>query len=930
MSSVRTLDNYQNVLLQHFRELSSKRKSGGQRLFALEHPLTSEETEDLTRLVNAELRRGNTFETLWLVWVIYSTEIGYTYNGDEYWTSFQEKTPIWDNAHRGLIRDAFIRFENTFYAVVPEGAWADHFSIISRPITNAILPKDLQISFAKLLYNVRNEFSLNARSARDIGKLLKRNSREFTSSRLDNFLEQPELAGRITLAMLYGNEHEDSELIRPETLLRIVSDLERKKNAKAWVSIARRKARIKLEGLSKVSDGQQKPVPVGPVKPIGDFEFRAYFFLQRVERNAFIVGIDVPTLPQHKVDNDLFEKLMTLRVKIGGVNGTPVPAVNLAAGLKRRLDQWPSTDRSLFEINGETELSDRIFDWRPSDPPWVFMTRPDGYAYEVVGKSVRSGNTYIVAYPQGYEAPTFGDECFLQCQGISARIITLEDVIPADIEDALRNFNIRVTKTVRLSPIGYPAFQWDTDGYSEWFSTDEPCFALLTDGFIPSVKVSLNGHSITVPNLKPGVPSFIQLPCLDVGRHILEVSADKVGSEAFQAFAFLNVREPLTTDAAKNKSPITLTIDPPTASADDLLSNEARIQLFGPSNLDLSLDVNCFDGDQLVGSLATKKIVLPFEEDELSRYLTEEGRKREFLLSASRIEIRIHHGELGAYCLSVKRKLPSLRWSFTEINHQRFMRLVDESDGDFSTFLYFYDINDPSTQIKFNPAEWKQRVPIRIRGLFSVKNGNQIINTVVSYPESGRSLAALAISPIIPRLGRDPLTELSKAYGLGRMWSLAQTFDLLSQAHKESVVIKFECCVFKTLLGEEWISAEEAFMADFLFRKPLYPFESLVGHREFATQLRHRVFSLIDKRVNLGSEIEWFIRSGKRMGLARDYETGRFVMEFCNSPFGIPDRLQDNLKREIPNILRHRELVKGGRFFLLCLRKLMDNPLNRE
>src|SRR5271166_3901758 len=39
------------------------------------------------------------------------------------------------------------------------GPWADHFSIIAWPITHAILPRYLQLQFAKALYDARLEFA---------------------------------------------------------------------------------------------------------------------------------------------------------------------------------------------------------------------------------------------------------------------------------------------------------------------------------------------------------------------------------------------------------------------------------------------------------------------------------------------------------------------------------------------------------------------------------------------------------------------------------------------------------------------------------------------------------------------------------------------------------------------------------------------------
>ena len=114
------------------------------------------------------------------------------------------KTPCWDGKKRYQVKQLFNKFQRTYKGVVPTGRWADHFSIISRPIRHAILPKYLQLHFARTLYYQRHRLiSLTTLDAGDIGRRLAENA-HYAPTRFQEFLQQEELTGRIVLALLEG------------------------------------------------------------------------------------------------------------------------------------------------------------------------------------------------------------------------------------------------------------------------------------------------------------------------------------------------------------------------------------------------------------------------------------------------------------------------------------------------------------------------------------------------------------------------------------------------------------------------------------------------------------------------------------------------------------------------------------------------------
>src|SRR5262245_55916279 len=81
----------------NFRYLAATRKSAfpDRPIFALEHGLELPEIESLAAAVRQDLVNNAPNPDHSLVWVVYASEIGYRYSGDEYWQTFEADTPYW-------------------------------------------------------------------------------------------------------------------------------------------------------------------------------------------------------------------------------------------------------------------------------------------------------------------------------------------------------------------------------------------------------------------------------------------------------------------------------------------------------------------------------------------------------------------------------------------------------------------------------------------------------------------------------------------------------------------------------------------------------------------------------------------------------------------------------------------------------------------
>ena len=119
-----SLDQWQAHLDKHFRNLAKNRVGTRFPVFALEHGLSKNDLVEISSLLLSRLKARLPLHPHWLLWVIYATEFGYNYDGDEYWFSFEKQTPHWEFNDRYKVVSWFTKFQKTFDGVTPTGPWA--------------------------------------------------------------------------------------------------------------------------------------------------------------------------------------------------------------------------------------------------------------------------------------------------------------------------------------------------------------------------------------------------------------------------------------------------------------------------------------------------------------------------------------------------------------------------------------------------------------------------------------------------------------------------------------------------------------------------------------------------------------------------------------------------------------------------------------
>ena len=175
-------------------------------VFALEHELSAEDLDLLIATVRTAVSEGlgSRHRRWWLPFVVYAAEAGYDYVGDEYWRSFEQRTPGWRAEHRALIKSWFTKFAAAYGGAVPTGAFAAAFTIIAWPITHAVLPCTSSDNWpncysSSAAPSPRNSSITHTRSASDW-----RDEHASYTDRFRIFCENTTLVGQVAAALLSG------------------------------------------------------------------------------------------------------------------------------------------------------------------------------------------------------------------------------------------------------------------------------------------------------------------------------------------------------------------------------------------------------------------------------------------------------------------------------------------------------------------------------------------------------------------------------------------------------------------------------------------------------------------------------------------------------------------------------------------------------
>lgn len=820
-----SLVGWQARLEAHFTTLAASRAQSGLPVFALEHGLDSAERSALALALNESLGVA-TIRDSWLAWVVYASEQGYDYDGDEFWSTFEKRTPNWRYyADRRWLRNWFKRFHERFRGLKPSGPWASWFSIIAWPITHALLPRDLQSQLARALYQARFQLAqmLDADPA-DIGRYLARASDD-GSSRFRNFLEQEDIVGRIVLALLSGRAADAEESIHPITFDRIVGDLQKAGAAKAWLQGAQQAVRtVQLKGAGRqprdaIPSTQRDVSPAKPSMP----EISPSLVLRRAGTSNWTVTAEFPSLqPLADLSTDIGVFLRRNRCTVAGSEGS-LPAGWLMLGAQRRvLTSWPDVDQPLVRFENAPPLLSLILtaDGKiTTGPHWLFRVGPDGLAREIIGRMVRPGRSYILVERSPFKSPV-GTPVTIASRGVYGLSIDLPAHLSPDLIGSLRDLGIGVSQAIHIAPAGLDARRWDGEGFGEWIDGETPCLAIWADHAIDRYDLKVDNG--LVRTLKPTAdrPLFIKLTDLEIGAHTVTVVAHAPnGDAAISLSGFLRVvmrpANPWVPGAAALNGMI-VTSEPQDPSLDELRAGEVRLQAVGPLHHPVSACLELMDGaGHVTLTEQIAKFSLPITDEiwtkALNQFLATDADPWASLSAASG-SLVVDGDVLGTWRIPLRRETAPIRWVWHRDADGTELRLTDDHGAEEAPAAEFYGFDRPSQAVELPASALEGGFrPSGQGGLCVVRYSGKQDALVVSMPVVEGGFAGLVATPQIPTADGASNHSATISHLLG-LWSRAKLVGPLASPRRAAVVVALQQFLLASLCGSDWARAEREYL----------------------------------------------------------------------------------------------------------------------
>ncbi|WP_132959825.1 hypothetical protein [Rhizobium sp. BK251] len=865
---------------KHFAELRANREGSGLPVFALEHGLSRKEFSELSGYLIGQLKNHARLAPDWLAWVVYGAELGYDFDGQEYWSSFEHRTPGWRyGADRAWLRDWYRKFHQQYQGFRPRGAWAEWFSIISWPITHAILPKDLQTQLARALFYLR--FRVAARLGDEpveIGRLIAFHSDG--SSRFRNFLQQEELVGRIALALLGGPQVSPQGAIAEFTLSRIVQDLEKGQSAKAWLRDARKifeEAQIK--GVGKFG------VPVTVAGTSGQarqsrIRLRPSLYFQRTEDKNWLLLAEFPSYrPLGELSPNIDRFLRSTRCQVSGAEGYLPAGWLISQGQRRVLGNWPDPARPLISFEKPNQTIEKLLqsDARLfSGSPWLFEIGPDGRAWEVQSKRVRPERHYLLVTDDDRIDVPFSKRAVYQSAGIALREINMPAKISTDDFKRLRGAGLQVARTISIWPAGLPPRRWDGEGSAEWYLGETPCIGISSDHEVGTMTVALDGsHVRTLKDLGAGQQIFLSMPDLAPGSHLLRVDAQVVDAEGHHISSTASIELQITAPAEWNIGTtnflgIVPAIEPFQPSLDDFWEGRIALGLLGPAGYSAKIYIELLDaGNSDLGTELVTEASLPYRPDIWQRQSTQFIKRWTTpwaYLSASSGNLVVASDDLGTFRIPLLRDVRPVRliWHSTQKATQ--VRLIDDDHGADIVSVAYYPFGSPCRALPITPEELKIGFePPAPGGLFVLQHGAHIESVAVSMPQIA-SLSELAPDPDgddFPS-GKSALDETRKHL---LRWGSAKIAGPLAELRRGHIVHRLEQHFFKLLCGSQWWEAERQFETSEKTYEDLKLFASKTGtSASFSVLLSREIRKL--QALNEEDRADQFINMAARYGIA--------------------------------------------------------------
>ena len=932
-------DQWQERLERHFKSLKSTRAGTGFPVFTLEHGLNDTDIEEISSLLQIQRPRSQ----YWLLWVVHATERGYTYIGDEYWPPFEEQTPLWKFKDRHKLTLWFRRFQTEYDGVVPSGRWAKHFTIISWPVTHAILPKYLQRQFARALYDLRYSLVEMEMLATDkIGQILAANA-SGASARFKEFLQQEELTGRIVLAFLDVASIEGKEPIYKPTLQRIVEDLERVRSSREWLRDTRRIVRDRFRGIGT---GQPRSGQIAQLGRSGtfhsDMRIRPRLMLSHRGGGNWSVLMEVPSFRNIAVSNVDFQSfLKKTRCRLNGATDFKPGGWLLSGRRIGILKSWPDSRKPLIEFESSDAQIDHLlaFDcYITSGPIWLFRIASDGSAREIMGGVVRPGCRYIVATSGELPEPhSCMNPCHTNCTGIQTFSLSIPQNVSAEDTKWLDNFGLQVARTIRVWPAGLPGRGWDGDGNGEWLTTEAPCLGIMHDHPVDAYSFSLDNGTETIVNAgRMGQPMFVRIAPLPVGTYTMTVKAQRstrlneiASTPPAEGFIQIQVREPEPwIPGVISYYGLVPTIDPLDADLDSFWKNEVNLSVIGPESHSVTFSVSLQDreGHEIVSEQICGPMKLPVMLEtwrrSFSKFLKRIEEENVWCnLEAGSGQLNIEGGELGQYSFRFEHEVLALRWVLRRDRDNIIVRLIDDTGHEgASSEVLFFSMEHPLKAKRYSFEKALSGIVVEPPGgLYQARQGDFCDTAIVSALRKTDGLQGLKNTSDYTEL-YDRSVGLETCLRLYASWCNTRLYGPLVETRLKQIKKGCMSVFFKMLCGKKWALAETEFVNAPDSQAALDSLQRAVEKKTigFAAELCREHVRMAG---NLTQVSKWYATLAARFHVSTNQRLCDFAIRLVCEADRVPMKFGSELKGLLNLIRNNPAILRGARFTTLLYTK---------
>lgn len=940
-SAVQDLADLHWLLDGHFSRLREERSqlSAAAPVFALEHGRGDDELDHLQQVVRSAVRQGlgAEFRKWWIPFTVYAAESGYKYDGGEYWQTFEEATPGWENSNRNLIRRWFTKFADDYGGARPQGAFADYFPIIAWPITHAVLPVHLQRNLARLLFGFRT--GLTADLLEDpgaLGERLAARTGEYTE-RFRIFCQNTSLLGQVSAALLSGGEEESPYLLR-STLHRLVAGLSAERESRQWLDGARasaRRARTRVGGLvprprppGRAGHMSRLPAPTDP-----------RLVLRRTGR-AWGAFAELPDLaPVLARLPHLADELRTRRAHVAGAERPFLaPGQLLYPGYEVQLARWPQPGEPFISLKGGTGTVNQLIADQcilTPGPSWLFHCQARGLAVEVKGKTARPGHSYVLVTGPEADAPwlSWVRRVEIEAEGVRAFEITVPEVVTDSDAAALAAAGISLTSRIAVRPAGITASVWDGEGAVEW-RAGEPCMIAISTNQAPEAcMVALDGQHDTVPWPQGQRELLLMLEDLSAGTCEVSVSLTAADGETIANGSLLvTIRDPQDRpDGGSAGEGIRMLADPARPTLSELWDGRASLSVDGPNGEQATLTVTLLPETGTRLAVIERTCALPLSPGKWSQTATgirSDARFRNAYDDAESTQVTVGHAGVGLASLTCDRGFQPLRWRIARVRGAgKVARLADRTDGGHTTVDLFH-VEDPLVPVSFRPAE---DIPIpACGGLVRAVSGPATAAMVL--PTDPNEVMRLGSSRPRVETGAKTPREVEHLATAWHWWNSAdRPADPFAQHEVDAVLDAITSAVASLLGGGRWGQAERHAQGGYDTTALLREMERCVGESSLDRALARAIgghLRVWDTREQLRrSYPDLVARPGTLRTAVTDPVTARFTLALADQPgLIITDWSPAERDEQLSRVLARPMLFRAARFAVLGARGVHQPP----